>query len=518
MILFADRGNEHFSSGSRTQLAHRIRYRNEKWVRETLNDPDKLEREVSLMSITAENKALNSPWTAPLEFTDLVNQETRLEFAKAKSSSEKRNASMEVLKQYFMRNFEQDEKLMALYNELGNLSMEHLLSVCKHRGVLLKIIYKKGKEGPRFIPLDIPSSDFRTLKPPPAQQEESKKAAKRKRKLAKQEEEEDEVSSKNTFSEFDGFDDEEQTDEQMPPPPTTPKPIEGEKLSVAEAAERFKKGLEQPDTAIEINQEKLRSLGEDELRDYLTQILTPYLVEHYSINAEKLLAKIGEMNNFGIVDTITTANVMAKMAESMGIAPADRFNTGSSMKVKGNPLSSNVHRVYELRCTKVEAGKGSVKTLFPIIVGKLFPLVASMGGHSITLIPFNPNSSELDYWDHELVEKNAETLPGVYAVNIISHPWNDRLMWDCKVVTTLDLNYLLNRSNSRGSNQCGAFQNFLQQNKFHLQIIHQNESMKRIIAVIMRSNRSTMRNKNALLRLWRDSKQQVSLSTNHRWN
>jgi hypothetical protein len=80
------------------------------------------------------------------------------------------------------------------------------------------------------------------------------------------------------------------------------------------------------------------------------------------------------MNNFGIVDTITTANVMAEMAESMGIAPADRFNTGSSMKVKGNPLSSNVHRVYELRCTKAEAGKGSVKTLFPIIVGKLFPL------------------------------------------------------------------------------------------------------------------------------------------------
>jgi hypothetical protein len=186
-----------------------------KWVREMLNDPDKLEKEVSLMSITAENKALNSLWTAPLEFVDLVNEDTRLEFAKAKSPSEKRNASMEVLKQYFMRNFEQDEKLMALYNELGNLATEHLMSVCKHRGALLKLIYKKGKEGPRFIPLDIPSSDFRS----PAQQEESKKAAKRKRKHAKQEEEEEEVSSKNTFSEFDGFDDDEQTDEQMPPPP-----------------------------------------------------------------------------------------------------------------------------------------------------------------------------------------------------------------------------------------------------------------------------------------------------------
>jgi hypothetical protein len=117
-----------------------------------------------------------------------------------------------------MRNFEQDEKLMTLYNEMGNLSVEHLLSVCKHRGVLLKLIYKKGKEGPRFIPLDIPISDFRKPKPPPAQQEESKKAAKRKRKHVKQEEEEEEVSSKNTFGEFDGFDDDEPADEQVPPP------------------------------------------------------------------------------------------------------------------------------------------------------------------------------------------------------------------------------------------------------------------------------------------------------------
>jgi hypothetical protein len=62
-------------------------------------------------------------------------------------------------------------------------------------------------------------------------------------------------------------------------------------------------------------------------------------------------------------------------------------------------------------------------------------------------------------------------------------------MWDFKVITTLDLNYLLNRSNSRGSNhQCGAMQHFLQENKLHLQIPNKEESMKRMVAVIARSN------------------------------
>jgi hypothetical protein len=126
--------------------------------------------------------------------------------------------------------------------------------------------------------------------------------------------------------------------------------------------------------------------------------------------------------------------------------------------------------------------------MMPMVLGKLFPLVSSLGGHSIKLIPFHPNSTEEEYWDFELIEKNANTLAGVYATNIITHPWNKRLMWDFKVVTTLDLSYLLNRSNSRGSNQCGAMLHFLQENKLHLQILNQEESMKRMIAVIMQSN------------------------------
>jgi hypothetical protein len=331
--------------------------------------------------------------------------------------------------------------------------VEQLITALKIRGVLLKFIWKKGKEGPRFLPVDIPITDFRNQKPAQPQQED--KASKKQRKKQSKPEEEEDLSSKNSFGDLTGYDDEDPSKLAMPKPPT-PKPVQEEKLSVAEAAERFKIGIENPNSSIEMDQNKLRTLGEEELRDYLSQVLTPYLFEHYSDNAETLLAKIMEMNNFGIVDMIKTENELSQLAKSMGIYPADRFNKDSPLKVRGNPLSSNVHRVYELRCTKAEVGRATVSTIMPMVLGKLFPLVSSLGGHSIKLIPFHPNSTEEEYWDFVLIEKNANILAGVYATNIITHPWNKRLMWDFKVVTTLDLSYLLNRSNSRGSNQCGA--------------------------------------------------------------
>jgi hypothetical protein len=83
MVLFADRGKDHYTSGSRTQLAHRIRYKSEKWVCDMINNLDDLEKEVSLLNITPENKTLFNSWTPPLDFVDLIGEEARLDFARA---------------------------------------------------------------------------------------------------------------------------------------------------------------------------------------------------------------------------------------------------------------------------------------------------------------------------------------------------------------------------------------------------------------------------------------------------
>jgi hypothetical protein len=131
MVLFADKGKDYYTSGSRTQLAHRIRYKSESWVREMINDPEALEKAVSLLDIAPENKSLFNSWTAPLDFVDLVGEEARLEFARAKSPQDKRGAIMVILKKYFMRNFEMDEKLMDLYNEIEGLSVDYLVSLLR---------------------------------------------------------------------------------------------------------------------------------------------------------------------------------------------------------------------------------------------------------------------------------------------------------------------------------------------------------------------------------------------------
>jgi hypothetical protein len=153
MVLFADKGKDYYTSGSRTQLAHRIRYKSESWVRDMINDSEALEKEVSLLDIAPENKSLFNSWTAPLDFVDLVGEEAWLEFARAKSPHDKREAIMVILKKYFMRNFEMDEKLMDLYNEIEGLSVDYLVSLLKIRGVLpLEIHLEEGQRGPTIHP------------------------------------------------------------------------------------------------------------------------------------------------------------------------------------------------------------------------------------------------------------------------------------------------------------------------------------------------------------------------------
>jgi hypothetical protein len=48
-----------------------------------INNLDDLEKEVSLLNITPENKTLFNSWTPPLDFVDLIGEEARLDFARA---------------------------------------------------------------------------------------------------------------------------------------------------------------------------------------------------------------------------------------------------------------------------------------------------------------------------------------------------------------------------------------------------------------------------------------------------
>ena len=148
MILFADRGKSHYKSGTRTQLAHRIRYKSEEWVRDLLNDPEKLIQEVTVMDITPSSTSVLGAYSAPLEFIDLIGVKAKVALARAETPQDKRDAILRILQIYFTRNFERDEALKALYQELSGFSVEHLQHIIKNKGMLTKHIYKKGKAGP----------------------------------------------------------------------------------------------------------------------------------------------------------------------------------------------------------------------------------------------------------------------------------------------------------------------------------------------------------------------------------
>ena len=89
-------------------------------------------------------------------------------------------------------------------------------------------------------------------------------------------------------------------------------------LSAAEEMEACKKGLEDPEIVMHVDKGKLVDMTEMEVKDYLAERLTKYLLAHYGMFAPKLLELVLKKNNLGILHLITVAGELAKFAKENG--------------------------------------------------------------------------------------------------------------------------------------------------------------------------------------------------------
>ena len=234
---------------------------------------------------------------------------------------------------------------------------------------------------------------------------------------------------------------------------------------------KFQESLESPTVLVELQEEYMNGLADGKLKTYLEKIIRPYIIAHYLDNAETLIGHMCKLNSVGMADLIRSKGKLVAFAKGKKIEPVKRIQISSPFKMAGNhPLKSNQRRTFTISATRTQTSSSASNSMLEV-AEKLFPVVKGMGGHSICITPFNPLSTAKSLSTIEEVTENVDGLAGIYVMNTLKESWNSKLSWEFKVTTSLDMVYLLNKSNSACSSECEALKHYLGQKHIQLSII-----------------------------------------------
>jgi hypothetical protein len=137
-----------------------------------------------------------------------------------------------------------------------------------------------------------------------------------------------------------------------------------------------------------------------------------------------------------------------------------------------------------MKVSKFNCKHGDAATEAIPFLKKIFGLVKSSGDHVLALVPYNQAINAKPLINIEMVEERKATLKGKYIVHIDRQNWNEKIIFDCCVESTMDLCYLLTQVNTRGSPECEAMQHFLKSSHYKVQIEDIEESTKIPVVVI----------------------------------
>eukprot|EP00956_Cyclotella_meneghiniana_P036136 scaffold122103_cov69-Cyclotella_meneghiniana.AAC.1 len=164
-------------------------------------------------------------------------------------------------------------------------------------------------------------------------------------------------------------------------------------------------GLEQPNSVIKLDKNKLGSMKENDIKKHLTEKLGPYLRAHYGEYSNELMEVIIKENSFRIVGLIEETKALKQFAKDNGFEPVLKIDDTSPRKVRGNhPFASNIMRKFSIECTKQNMGMRRPYGVTVEVLKLLFKAVRDINQHEICLVPCNPHSILPMIWDLELIE------------------------------------------------------------------------------------------------------------------
>lgn len=485
-----------------------------------VNNSEELTKEMRLIQATM-IPTMIEPAKAPIEYIDLYEGEVQNKLIDASNSQNKnaiKEANLAVLRDYLLRHHNCDTNLLKCYNELEEMPPADLGGMVHHAGRLSRWMLEKGKEGGcRFEVLNLPKGAYKLIRKRTIPQDDTSQTSRDNNRFSSlgSTEEEEAEESKEEPPQSNNSDagalsqaaaQEEQTKLLAKKEEADEKAAQEESQKKKEAAASeeakksageellndmaaFEKGLNQPNEIIKLDSNRTRYTPEAELKQYLESGLRGYLVIYFSIEAEPLLEKIMELTSVGIVDLIKSPGELKRFATAHGHKPINRLNLSSPLKARGQaPLKSNIMRTYALRVSKSNCKIGDPRDEVMPIMTKLMNVVKSMGGkHVLSLVPYNPATKADPLRDISEIEASKRVLKGRYLVHIDRQAWHDKLIWDMKLMSTLDLLYLLSPVNSKGSGECETVQHFLNTSNIKIRVEDIEESSKIPVVVVVYS-------------------------------
>ena len=377
-----------------------------------INEEHAYKEIVNLVRIDARRIGRETP---PIQIPELYSAEGKRALY-AQGQKKKKAYIGHILDPYLTRSYLNTPKLASIINDLDKLPESEIIDLAKNRGAMMRYMYIEGGIQTQYAPISSPVNLHKDFKSP-----------------------NDEETKHELDNVPDGiFDDADDLEE--------PAQVENEKIDNEKASEQkqavqsdtksetpetpvkeattadeiaaYKRGIEEPEIVMKIDQERLQQMKESELTEHLTSAMSHYLRAHYGTNAPELLEIISKKNNLGILKLITTSGELYKLAKTHGFEPTMNIDETSPKKVVGaHPLKSNTVRRFRLQCTKLRMGVKRPSEITVLILEELFSSVRGVLQHEICLLPQNPHSTHPKIWDTNMIKSGHVELMRNYIEN-----------------------------------------------------------------------------------------------------
>ena len=430
--------------------------------------------------------------STPASLSDLYTQAGRQSVYEQVDEEEKKERIItNMLTPHLIRNYTNTNKLFEVIKGLHKNSVGTVRKLAMERNAMMRYMYIEGGLSTRYVPITVSEQ-----LPTPISNDDNDDDN-----FDYEDDEEDfNAQEMNEGSQNDGLDDtkadnandnpteneatqrEENENENDTKPAAT--------RTTEEEIAAYQIGLEQPNSVIKLDKNKLGSMKENDIKKHLTEKLGPYLRAHYGEYSDELMEVIIKENSFRIVGLIEETKALKQFAKDNGFEPVLKIDDTSPRKVRGNhPFASNIMRKFSIECTKQNMGMRRPYGVTVDALKLLFKAVRDINQHEICLVPCNPHSILPMIWDLELIEDEQRKLTGNYIDNIEAYAWNDKNVWTFTVATTIDLHYMIQKNYNRDIMGNGGLQVGLKQLEVILKVIDISTSMKEPVAIISKGSK-----------------------------
>eukprot|EP00956_Cyclotella_meneghiniana_P019237 scaffold32809_cov47-Cyclotella_meneghiniana.AAC.2 len=281
---------------------------------------------VTLLKIDSRKIGIETP---PVQIPELYSAEGKKAIY-AHGPNKKQAYIDHILDPYLTRTYLNTTKLASIIRDLNKLPENEIFNLAKNRMAMMRYMYVEGGIQTQYAPISSPVNLHKDINPPNNEETKHELDNVPDGVFDDDDELDDLVQVENEKTDDKNVSAQEQALQNDTKNGTPETPVK--EATTADEIAAYKKGIEEHEIVMKIDQERLQQMKESELTEFLTSAMSHYLRAHYGTNAPELLKIISKRNNLGILKLITTSGELYKLAKTHGFEPTMNIDETSPKK------------------------------------------------------------------------------------------------------------------------------------------------------------------------------------------